>query len=68
LKGCAVNVTDVPAQIVGAVDVILTESVTGAELTVMMITFELDVAGVAHPPDGVMIQETALPLAKVVDV
>jgi hypothetical protein len=38
------------------------------ELTVIVIALDVDVAGVTQVPDGVMIQVTTLPLAKVVDV
>ena len=36
--------------------------------TVIVIAFEVDVAGVTHEPDGVMIQVTTLPLASEEDV
>jgi hypothetical protein len=67
LKGVAVKVTDVPAQIVVAVAAICTESVPVA-FTVIVIALDVAVAGVTQAPVGVMTQVTTLPLAKVVDV
>ena len=67
MNGVAVKVTDAPEQIVVAVVEICTESVTDG-FTVIVIALDVDVVGVAHEPDGVMIQVTTLPLAKVADV
>jgi hypothetical protein len=63
LKGVAVKVTEVPAQIDVELAAILTESLPDG-LTVIVIAFEVAVAGIAQPV-GVMTQVTTLPLASV---
>jgi hypothetical protein len=62
-----VNVTIEPEHIVVAVEVMLTESTTDG-LTVIVIGREVEVAGDAHDPDGVITQVTTLPFASVVEV
>ena len=54
------KVTCVPEQIVVAVDVIFTESVPVA-FTVIVIAFEVEVAGDTQLPVGVMTQVTTFP-------
>jgi hypothetical protein len=63
LKGVAVKVTEVPAQIDVELAAILTESLP-VGLTVIVIALEVAVAGIAQPV-GVMTQVTTLPLANV---
>ena len=43
---------------------IFTESVTAAPFTVIVRALDVDVAGVAQEPDGVITQVITLPLAK----
>ena len=68
MNGCAVKVTEVPEQMLVALAEILTESVTPDELTVIVIALDVDVAGVAQEPDGVMTQVTTAALVRVVVV
>ena len=67
MKGCAVKVTDVPEQMVEAVEVIFTESVTDGLMVMVMAG---DVAGLPVTPARleVITQVTELPFAKVVVV
>ena len=67
MKGVAVNITDIPEQILVDVVEICTESVPVA-LTTIVTAFDVDVAGDTQLPVGVITQVTTLPLAKVVDV
>ena len=67
LVGVAVNVTDVPEQIVVELPDMDTDGVT-VELTVMLIELEVAVAGEAQLKLEVMITVTTSPLAKVVVV
>ena len=61
LIGVAVNVTDVPVQIVfPGFAAILTDGVTVA-VTTMLIAFDVAVAGLAHANDEVITQVTASP-------
>ena len=60
------KVTDVPEQIVVAVDVILTESVVDG-LTFIVMALDVEVAGETQLPDGVITQVTTLPFAKADD-
>ena len=61
------KVTEVPEHIVVALADILTESVVDG-LTVIVMALEVDVAGDAQAPDGVITQVTTLPFASVDDV
>ena len=61
------KVTGVPAQTVVADAAILTASVAAA-FTVIVIAFDVDVAGDTQVPDGVMTQVTTSPLASELDV
>lgn len=61
--GVAVNVTDVPAQIVDVPE-IATEGVM-VGLTVIVTVFEVAVAGLEHDKPEVITQFTVFPFAKV---
>jgi hypothetical protein len=67
LVGVAVNVTDVPEQIVWFGVAMLTDGVTDG-FTVMVSEFEVAVAGEAQVAVEVTVQVTAWPLVSVVVV